>query len=392
MKRAVIFGAGNIGRGFIGQLYCESGYDVVFVDIDTELVQALNRDKAYQLRMVTNQETVEVRVGPVSALLSEQTEAVAEALAQATLGATAVGARALKYVAPVIAQGVARRAAMGLEEPLNLIVCENLKDAAAILRGMVCEHLSPVERAHMDRWVGLADAVIGRMVPQPTEAMRAADPSLIVTEPYKELPVAAAGFVGQPPDIVGLELCAQFPVYTARKLYLHNAGHAVLGYLGYLRSHELGWQALEDPIIREALLGAWDEAVQGIVVAYGASEPWLRAHVADLLRRFANRALADPTVRLGRDPLRKLGPEDRLVGAARVAQQAGILPTHLAWGIAAALRFDAQDDGLAQAMQAHIAKEGVAAVLQQVCHIAPDEPLGCAILERYQRLADGRWA
>ena len=392
MKQAVIFGAGNIGRGFIGQLFSESGYHVTFCDIDEPLIEALNTRGSYELRMVTNTSTEQVSVGPVSALNSTDAPRVADALCSASLGATAVGARALKYIAPQVAQGIAQRAAQGLDEPFNLIICENMKNASAVFSEMVREHLTAAERAYMARHVGLADAVIGRMVPQPTAEMREADTSLIITEPYKELPVDAQGFIGPPPQVVGMEPCDPFAVYTARKLYLHNAGHAVLGYLGYLRGYELGYEALEDEKIRDTLIGAWDEASQGICAVYGADASWLSEHVADLLERFGNRALADPVVRLGRDPLRKLGPEDRLVGAARVAEKAGILPESLAWGIAAGLCFDVQQDRMAVALQAHIAREGVEAVIEQVCHIQPSEPLGQAVLAHYRQLQSDRTA
>jgi mannitol-1-phosphate 5-dehydrogenase len=419
-EKAVIFGAGNVGRGFLGQLFAESGYEVVFVDIDEPLITALRSRRAYTIRLVDNDRQEEVRVGPVTGLLSRETEAVAEALAEATLGATAVGARALPHVAPLVARGIALRARRGVEAPLNLIICENLKGAAAIFRGMVLEQLhsltpSPLPlgegqptkfplpsgegqgegdpwEAYLAAHVGFVDTVIGRMVPELPPSLRAQDPSLIIVEPYKELPVDRAGFVGPIPQVVGMEPCDNFALYTARKLYLHNAGHAVLAYLGYRRGLTFGYEALEDPEVRPILDGALEEALRGIVAQYGADEGWLRQHVQDLKRRFANRALADPILRLARDPLRKLAPGDRLVGAARVAEAAGIVPLNLAWGIAGGLAFDAPDDPLAGQLRGRIAQEGIEATLAAVCAIQPAEPLGVAVLERYHKLyEEPRW-
>jgi len=389
--RAVIFGAGNVGRGFLGQLFCESGYHVTFVDIDQPLIATLKERKHYTIRLVDNERTQEVQVGPVDGLLAQEEEAVAQALARATLGATAVGARALPHIAPLVAKGISQRMEQRVEHPLNIIVCENLKDAASIFRQMVAKHLPEEGKAYLATHVGFVETVIGRMVPELPPELRAQDPSLIIVEPYKELPVDQTGFVGEPPNIVGMELCENFALYTARKLYLHNAGHAVLGYLGYQRGHTLGYKALEDPFIRPILEGAMEESIRGIVARYGANEGWLREHVNDLLRRFANRALADPVLRLARDPLRKLAPNDRLVGAARTAEVAGILPLNLAWGIAGALAFDAPQDRVAQELQQLIAEQGVESVLCQICKIDPKEPLGEAILERYQRLKERRW-
>jgi len=135
-KDAVIFGAGNIGRGFIGQLFCESGYRVTFVDIDREIVEALNARGHYRLEAVFNETVESTDVGPVRAVLGTDTKAVARAVAEAAVGATAVGAGALQYIASPIATGIAARAERGAP-PFNIIICENLKGAAAITRQLV---------------------------------------------------------------------------------------------------------------------------------------------------------------------------------------------------------------------------------------------------------------
>jgi len=389
---AVMFGAGNVGRGFLGQLFSESGYRVVFVDIDGPLIARMRGQGRYTIRLVDNARTEEVEVGPVTGMLSRDVESIAEVLAGAPIAATAVGARALTFIAPTVAAGIQLRAKRGVGQPLNIIVCENLHGAAAIFRGMVSEQLDSAGREYLAAHVGFVDTVIGRMVPELPPELRAQDPTLIIVEPYKELPVDRSGFVGPVPHIVGMEPCDNFELYTARKLYLHNAGHAVLGYLGYRRKHKLGYEALEDPEIRPILSDALNESVRGIVAHYHADEGWLRAHVADLLARFANRVLADPVARLGRDPLRKLAPSDRLVGAARVAEEAGIVPANLAWGIAGALAFDAPEDTIAVQLRQRIAAEGVEAVLESVSEIRRDEPLGLAVLERYRLLhQQARW-
>ncbi|HOG50628.1 MAG TPA: mannitol-1-phosphate 5-dehydrogenase, partial [Lentisphaeria bacterium] len=163
-KRAVIFGAGNIGRGFIGQLFCESGYEVVFVDVDEELMAALNRDRKYRLEAVSNAGVDSVAVGPVRAVSSRDVDAVAAAVAEADIGATAVGANALKFIVPNLAAGLARRAAAGAA-PINFIICENLHGAAAHVRGLVTAAASPAALSYVQEKTGFVDTVIGRMVP-----------------------------------------------------------------------------------------------------------------------------------------------------------------------------------------------------------------------------------
>jgi mannitol-1-phosphate 5-dehydrogenase len=392
LKQAVIFGAGNIGRGFIGQLFSESGYAVTFVDVEQTLIEALNARRAYTICLVDNERTEQVDVGPVRAIHAGDVDAVVHAVAGASVMATAVGARALPLVAPNIAAGVRRRMQAGVQAPFNCIVCENLKGAAGILRDQVSRHLAPGghlapdEQAYLKSHLGFVDTVIGRMVPPLTPEMSAQDPSTIRAEPYKELPVDRSGFIGPIPPIAALEARDHFGRYTARKLYVHNCGHAALAYLGYLKGYTYGYQALADPGIASVLGDVWQESIAGQVRGYGAEPAWLEAHAQDLRVRFANRALGDTVFRLGRDPVRKLGPDDRLVAPARLAEAAGVPPRALASVIAAALRFDPPEDGVAVALQQQLHQTGIGAVLDQVCQIRPHEPLAALVRQSYQAL------
>ncbi len=402
-RSAVIFGAGNIGRGFLGQLFTESGYEVTFVEIDRRLVDRLNQQRSYTLRIVDNERSQDLTIAHVRAIDARDEEAVAREIVTADLLATAVGTRALPQVAPIIARGVARRADADVDAPLNVIICENLKDASQVLRGLVQKHLPPAlpqgERAelgtqdaayprYLEEKVGFVEAVIARMVPILPEEVREKDPTLVVVEPYKVLPVDEEGLKGPVPDIVGLEAREDFSAYVDRKLYIHNAGHAVLGYLGYQKGHGYGYEALEDPQIRPILDQALHEAAQGLVAEHGFDPDALRAHVEDLVGRFANRALGDTVFRLARDPARKLHPEDRLVGGARLAEKADVTPKALSWGIAAGYCFDDPRDPLAVQLQERISAKGIEATLADVSGIEGDEPLACLVLERYHRLQD----
>jgi len=389
---AVIFGAGNVGRGFLGQLFSESGREVVFVEVDRTLVSALNTRRTYTIRLVDNERADEVTISPVRALHAQEVDAVAETLSLADVGATAVGVRALPRIAPLVAAGIMRRNEIGAQSPLNIIICENLKNAAEAFRTMVGEHLSDEHQDYLRTHIGFVDTVIGRMIPPLSAHMRKRDPSLIAVEPYKELPVDRQGFVGTVPRIVGMEPYSPFAAYTARKLYIHNCGHALLGYLGRLRGHALGYEALQDEAVRLLLERALAEARAGIVAEYGVTKEWLEDHIDDLLRRFGNRALADTTLRLGRDPMRKLGPEDRLVGAARLAEKARRAPEALSWGIAAGYLFDDVDDPLAVELQKRVGREGLGTVLADVSRIDSDEPLGVLVHQRYRALREGTWS
>ncbi len=391
MKGAVVFGAGMVGRGFLGQLFTESGYEVTFVDIDRELVEAINAQGGYWLRLVDNEGIQELWIAPVQAIEGRDTDRAAAALSKAELAATAVGARALPAIASIFAQAIARRADAGLESPLNTIVCENLKNASTIFRGMVRDALESQYRPFLEQRVGFVMATIGRMAPIIPLEVRQQDPALMIAEPYKELPVSREGFVGPIPEIVSLRAELHFEAWVARKLYLHNAGHAMLAYLGYLKGLTYGYEALHDPDARPLFDQALDESLHALVREFDFDESELRAHMADIVRRLDNRALADTIFRLARDPLRKLGPEDRLVGAARLALKQGIIPQGLAWGIAAGLAYDDPQDPRAIELQHLLATEGPVRVLQSLCGLDSSEAkqLIELVLARYAALKQG---
>ncbi|NMC83330.1 MAG: mannitol dehydrogenase [Armatimonadetes bacterium] len=388
MKRAVVFGAGNIGRGFLGQLFHESGYVTVFVDVLEPLVEALNARGEYPVRIVDRQ-TKTLTVRNVRALHSNDLDAVATELAAADIAATAVGGPVLPHIAPALASGIARRFVNPRALPLNIIVCENLIHAGPHLRALVQRYLDPSLHGLLEERVGFVEASIGRMVPVMTPEVRAEDPLLIEVEAYCELPVDADGFRGPVPDIAHLLPLPNFGAIVERKLYVHNAGHASAAYLGYLRRCEFVWQAVEDPFIRRVTRGAMSESCLGLSRKHGVPLAELQAHAEDLLRRFHNKALGDQVARVAKDPMRKLGPEDRLIGAARMCLEQGVEPSNLALACAAALRFDDPNDPSAVRLQAVRAESGDEGVLTEVCRLSPGHPLRSLILSAAERLSVG---
>lgn len=384
-KKAVHFGAGNIGRGFLGQLYFESGFSTTFVDVVDAVVTELQRRKTYPIRIV-EEVTESVIVEHVTAVNGKDLEAVGQALAEADIASTAVGVNVLPHIAPAIARGVEKRFASPNTAPLNFIVCENLIHAGPFLREKVKEHLNPALHARFDEETGFVEASIGRMVPVMTEAQKAEDPLLVCVEPYCELPVDALGFKGAVPEIAHMKPMPNFGAYVERKLFVHNLSHATTAYLGYLRGHEFIWQAIRDGAVRTEVEAATAESCRALAAKHGLALADLDAHRADLIRRYHNRALGDQVARVARDPLRKLSPNDRLIGSAAMCLAQGILPEHVTFAVAAAIRYDHPDDPAAQSLQ-HIRRErGMDGVLSEVCQLAPGDPLARLVKEAAERL------
>ena len=390
MKKAVHFGAGNIGRGFLGQLYFESGYETTFIDVADALVAGLNERRAYPLRILDDV-SYTMLIENVRAVDARKTEDVAAALAEAEIASTAVGVPVLSRIAPMLAAGIAKRFADANAKPLDIIVCENMLEAGPFLREEVRKHLSPAFHAALDEKVGFVEASIGRMVPVMTEALKEEDPLLVCVEAYCHLPVDKDGFKGPIPELKNLQPRDNFEAYVERKLFVHNAGHAATAYLGYLRGHEYIWQAIGDTAVRNEVEAALAESCEGLVRKHGLDGKGLASHREDLVRRFGNRLLGDQVERVARDPIRKLGKRDRLIGAALMSAEQGVSPLGLAFAAAAAIRYDQATDPAAQSIQERLAKDGLSGVLREVCGIDPDSVLGCLIADGEHRLKSDGW-
>lgn len=379
--KAVQFGAGNIGRGFIAQLFTESGYEVVFVEVVPQVVELLNTRRSYPIRFAC-EEPWQITIKNVRAVNGRDVEAVSDELSTADIACTAVGVNVLPAIAPTIARAVEKRSKLDVG-PLNIIICENLSHASEFLQAEVLKHLPKELEAYFLSNVGFVESVVARMVPVVTDAEKSEDPLLVVVEPYKHLPVDSNAFVGPIPEIVGVEPRGNFQGYVDRKLFAHNCSHAIAAYLGYQRGYEYIYEAVRDPDIHRIMMAALEETGKALVAKHNMSPEEHNDYLVDLTARFENVALKDQVMRVARDPLRKLGPEDRLVGAAKLALECGIEPVNVSIGIAAGLLYNAEDDPTAHEVQQKVRELGMEGAMQEVCGIPPGSRLAKLVLDQF---------
>jgi mannitol-1-phosphate 5-dehydrogenase len=375
MKKVIAYGAGNIGRGFVGQLFHESGYEVVFVDVDKELVAALNKDHKYPIKIVSPQKIMEIVIDDVRAVDGTDPHSVAREISDADIMATAVGVKVLPRIVSTILGGLRKRWESNNLSPFNIILCENMIDSAEYMRSQFLTLLDDREKDAFDKTVGFVEASIGRMVPVMTKEMQEGNILKIWVEEYCMFPVDKDGFKGEIPAIKNLIPYSPFDYYIQRKLFIHNLGHALVAYLGYLCRFEFIWQGAGNRVIRMIAHGAMKEAAEALSKEHGADLGEIMEHVDDLVRRFSNRHLGDTVKRVGADPIRKLSPNDRLVGAARLCIKHGIDPVFICFGIMAALLFDPKDDASALRLQELIREKGKKKVLEEICGIEKESKL-----------------
>lgn len=353
MKKAVHFGAGNIGRGFIGLLLSKAGYHVTFVDVAAPLVDDINNLGKYNVQIFGKEDKIQVE--NVSAINSEKNlDALLDAIVDADIVTTAIGPNILKFIAPNIARGLTKRIATN-KTPLNIIACENMVGGSTVLKNFVYENLSDDVKDEVKKLIGFPDAAVDRIVP----AQKNEEKLLVKVEEYAEWDVDSTGVVGELPEIKGMTLVPNLNAYIERKLFTVNTGHASIAYLAYQKGFKDISTAMKDEEIVNQARDVWSETSALLIEKYKFSPAVHRKYVETAEKRFANPYLSDEVTRVARGPKRKLSPQDRLISPASQLIERGINPETLAKVAAAALKFDFDGDPEAVEIQNFIKEKGM---------------------------------
>lgn len=360
MKTAIQFGAGNIGRGFIGMLLAQAGYRVVFADVSAVIIDRLAADKSYTVH-VMDTEVEDVPITNITGIMSDGEEIIDE-IAKADILTTAVGLRVLGFIAPAIAKGIQKRCAAGLQEALNIIACENAIRATSQLKDHVYKFLSEEEKAYCDQYIGFADCSVDRIVPP----VRSENPVDVVVEKYCEWNVEKASLKGEIPDIPGMNLADNLMAYIQRKLFTLNTGHCITAYTGILAGYKTIDQAIADPKIYDLVKAAMTQSGDGLIQKFGFDKEAHYKYIDKIINRFKNPYLQDDVTRVGREPLRKLSADDRLVSPLTTAMSYDLPVDKLILGIGAALRYNNPEDPQSVELQEKIAAKGASAAFAEV--------------------------
>ena len=389
MKQAIMYGAGNIGRGFIGQLLHMSGYEISFIDVNMTVIDKLNADNQYPVYITDGEGYREYLVTGVHGVNGRDNEAIAEAIASADIMATAVGVNILKFIAAPFAGGVRRRMEKGIEAPLNVIICENMIEADKYFAALVKENLTEEEQAYFDSHIGLVEPSIGRMVPATPKEIAEENPLAVCVEPYCELPVDKHAFKGEIPAIANMVPFAPFDFFIRRKLFMHNMSHALTAYFGALKNYTFVWEAAKDAEVKLMALRALTESSRALSKEYGVSLDELLQFSENLIGRFENKLLGDTIERVGKDTKRKLSAVDRFVGTAKLCEKHGIKPMNVLAGLAAGLHFAPESDESSCEIAAFAKANGPLEALEKYCGIEKTSELARITADIYGKIAIG---
>lgn len=379
---AVHFGAGNIGRGFIGNLLYHAGYETCFIDVGEELVDTINEKKQYRVVLADSSQK-DIVIKNIRAINSKfHPEKVMEAIVEADLVTTAIGPHILPFIADLMVEGLRKRIAQS-GQSLNIIACENMIGGTSLLKEKMYEILSEEERKQFDRLFGFPDSAVDRIVPNQLND----DKLMVKVEPFYEWIVDETKIVGEIPNINGITYVPDLVPYIERKLFTVNTGHALTAYLGYLYGMKTINEAMENQQVFGLVKAALKESGEMLVNKFGFNPVEHEKYIQEIISRFQNPFIIDEVTRVARSPIRKLKANDRLVSPAK--QYIDIVekkPMYLLIGIAAAFLYDFPTDEEAIQLQSFIRERGIEEAIQVHTSLPFSSVLFQEILEQYNRL------
>lgn len=384
MKKVVHFGAGNIGRGFIGDLLHNSGYHITFADIDENLVKLLNEKQSYDLYLIDHGYAKKV-IDNVSAIAMKDVEAIVEAIVEADLITTSVWANNLPKIAPIVAEGLHQRVLAG-KPKINVIACENAMFATQILKKAMVEYDANISEAELEQAAAYPSTAVDRVVigdkKDNVPVVNIADYNELAVEQNNladtnELPIAGAKYTDN------------LQKFLQRKLYIVNCGHAFAGYIGYINGYTSAREVFLQPEFEKQIREAMLESANFIEAAYDFSHEEMLEYVDFAVKRYQAEGVDYAVSMVTRSPIRKLGSTDRMVGPCVECEKRGYPNEMLLKGIAMIFLLD-NEDAEAVTLQKYIADHGIADAIEHFTGIEQNCRMHGVILKYYEELKDVR--
>ena len=381
-KQILIWGAGRIGRGFIGDIFTDSGYELVFVDASQGLIDQLNQRGSYTVVRAAGVGQIErVKIDRYQAYHLSEKDTLQTIVNGLDVLAVATFPKVFEAVAAELREMILTRRAARPDAPLDIILCTNLVHAGPVFSSALYRGLDEEQRRYFDAKIGVVESLIIRMAPPAPEEEVAQDPLVVWTNGYDEFPVDVNAFKGQPPEIEAFRLVTDMRAEEQRKMYTYNMCHAVLGYQGYQQGYQLLVDCLADPALRAEAEGALGEVSAALQKEYGFTPEVMAKWVSGVIDQTNNPSIADTVVRMAADPLRKLSKADRLIGPALLCLNNGVEPAHLVRAIAYALHYRNEEDPNSIKITDALQADGLDASLRAVCGLG-EAPLEKALADK----------
>lgn len=382
MKTAVHFGAGNIGRGFIGEILSDNQFAIQFVDVNEAIINALNERHSYDIEIAEDGKrhvTVEHVSGINNRLNPEQ---VVEAIAEADLITTAIGPNILPFIAELIAKGIQKRRENGSEQAIDVLACENMIGGSQFLLEEVQKYLTEEDMTYVDTYVGFPNAAVDRIVP----AQSHEDLLFVVVEPFNEWVVETSRMKNKELRLEGVHYEEDLEPFIERKLFSVNSGHATSAYTGAYAGAKTILEALQLPEVKEQLEAVLEEIRSLLVAKWDFDHEELKAYHDVIISRFENPYIVDDVVRVARTPIRKLGFDERFIRPIRELKERGLSYQNLLKTVAYVFNYKDPNDEQSTQLQVMLSDNDLEKVVRDVTGLE-DQELISEIIDSIESLS-----
>ncbi|MEG0273736.1 mannitol dehydrogenase family protein [Amedibacillus sp. YH-ame10] len=386
----MILGAGRIGRGFIAELMTLNGEDITFFDASQAMADKLNEKKEYTIHVLGN-EDMNVEMHNVKANFFYDGEMLADCWAKSDFIFTACGGKNMANVGETLAKAFKVMVKNNTVHTANIVTCENWIDPAKDLKDNIVKNLTPEEVELFEKYIGVSESVImctGTGAPDPSKVTNEMDTWV---QNLRYLPIDFDRIKGEVPNWQYIEFVRDFGDLLKQKIYTNNTSVATVSYLGKLKGLTYVADSSNDPEIEPILDQVYEEINGALIKGMGIDEASQLKFSKTAKAKYTDRAIVDLVDRIARDPIRKLGPEDRFIGPMSIALQAGVTPKAIALGAAAALYFDNPEDEDAKKLKLMRESKGVDYVLENISKIDPNGDVALLIKEAIEELKAKGW-
>ena len=368
--KAIHFGAGNIGRGFIGLILSQNGFQLGFADVSEGLIEELKKRRSYSVVELTHPNTVHTVLNVTAYNSVKDSAQLLNALIEADLITTAVGPTILPIIAKTLIPMLQFRAKNNIRKPLNVIACENTIGGSSQLKASLWDSLTLSEQTYCSEWVGFPNSAVDRIVPN----QKNEDSLLVKVEPFYEWVIDQSQLKGTL-ELKGVHFTQQLDAYIERKLFTVNTGHATLAYAAYQKGYTTILEATQDDTLMELTRSVLMETGHVMIQKHGFKEDEHRAYIEKTLSRFQNPAIVDEVVRVARSPIRKLSRHDRFIEPLVEATSRHLPTQALERAIQSILKYDYTEDPEALQLQEMIQTQGKLQAFCSITGLSPNDTI-----------------
>lgn len=381
MKNAVHFGAGNIGRGFIGDILSKNNVAITFIDVNERVIDELNKRHSYEIE-VAEEGQPHIVVKNVSGINNTKNpDEVIKAIASTDIITTAIGPNILPFIAELIAKGIEARKAAGNNTPIDVLACENMIGGSQYLYQEVKKYLSADGLVFAEQYVGFPNAAVDRIVPAQTHE----DPLFVVVEPFNEWVVETSRMKNPTFKLTGVHYEKDLEPFIERKLFSVNSGHATSAYTGAFYGAKTILEALKDDRVKAQVEAVLGEIRSLLIAKWNFDEQALIDYHKIIISRFENPFIVDDVNRVARTPIRKLGYDERFIRPIRELKERQLSYQNLLKTIAFVFNYNDSNDEQSVQLQEFLATKPLPEVVADVTGLT-DQDLISEIVDSIENL------